>query len=351
MVNIHRVLFVTLGRSTDLSQVGESFVQKLAKLSVVECLESTRPVLDSPLRLVVDSLTQAVRTMAFCDNYDCVISRGAVIGILVSAMTRMFRKRTRHVILSIGLSYLVRTRFRWLVKIALPRLVGASDIVLCHSTHEVTAWKRAGHNSSYFIPLSFDVSDGSWNAYVEGNYIFSGGRADRDYNSLLGAVRGLQFRVVLAIGRNPINGRYDFDCDTLPDNVEVMRDVTPMEFDRLMRMSMLVVLPLRRVSYNVGQTVLVKALLFGKPVIASWNPGVLDYISDGVNGLTFPPGDSRALRGAIQHVLNNEEARRDMGRRARILALNMCESESVMDSFRRILSERGLVFSGNSQPA
>ena len=63
-------------------------------------------------------------------------------------------------------------------------------------------------------------------------------------------------------------------------------------------------------------TVAIEAMTMGKPVIASCTGGLSDIVIDGETGFLVPPGDPRALREAIQLLLENPERRKHMGNMA-----------------------------------
>lgn len=63
--------------------------------------------------------------------------------------------------------------------------------------------------------------------------------------------------------------------------------------------------------------VLLEAMSYGKPVVASAAGGIVDIVSDGETGLLVPPGDSDALASAIRRLAEDEAARRRMGSNAR----------------------------------
>lgn len=64
--------------------------------------------------------------------------------------------------------------------------------------------------------------------------------------------------------------------------------------------------------------VLLEAMTFGKPVIASAAGGIVDIVRDGRNGFLVPPGDARALAGAIQACVENPERSRELGGNGRV---------------------------------
>ncbi|MDQ2715666.1 MAG: glycosyltransferase family 4 protein [Chloroflexota bacterium] len=60
-------------------------------------------------------------------------------------------------------------------------------------------------------------------------------------------------------------------------------------------------------------TVAMEAMAMGRPVIASRIGGLADIISDGQTGFLVTPGDPRALRAAIQCLLDDPARREHMG--------------------------------------
>ena len=60
-----------------------------------------------------------------------------------------------------------------------------------------------------------------------------------------------------------------------------------------------------------------EAMACSTPVIASRITGIPEIVENGKNGLLVPPGDSEALANAIIYLLENEEARKKMGKSGR----------------------------------
>lgn len=70
-------------------------------------------------------------------------------------------------------------------------------------------------------------------------------------------------------------------------------------------------------SLNEGMgRALVEAMAAGLPVIASRVGGIPAVVQDGLNGLLVPPGDSRALAGALRRVLGDPSWARQLGEKA-----------------------------------
>ncbi len=64
--------------------------------------------------------------------------------------------------------------------------------------------------------------------------------------------------------------------------------------------------------------VLLEAMTYGKPVIASAAGGIVDIVRDGGNGYLVPPGDAAALAGAIRACVENPERARALGAQGRV---------------------------------
>jgi glycosyltransferase involved in cell wall biosynthesis len=60
-----------------------------------------------------------------------------------------------------------------------------------------------------------------------------------------------------------------------------------------------------------------EAMVMGRPFVASRIGGLPDIVVDGETGLLVAPGDWRALREAIQRLLDNPALRERMGDRAK----------------------------------
>jgi len=150
---------------------------------------------------------------------------------------------------------------------------------------------------------------------TRGDYIFAGGDSQRDYATLIEAVKGLECKVVIATRRLPPKH--------LPQNVE-WRSVTPEEFRRLMAGSNFVVLPLDTSRGSTsGQQSYLNAMALGKLVIVTDTEDASYYIENGVTGILVPSGNAQELRAAIVWALHNGLEVDRIGTRAREVALPM----------------------------
>ncbi|MBW3656176.1 MAG: glycosyltransferase family 4 protein, partial [Gemmatimonadetes bacterium] len=63
--------------------------------------------------------------------------------------------------------------------------------------------------------------------------------------------------------------------------------------------------------------VLLEAMSYGKPTIASAAGGIVDIVRDGRNGFLVPPGDASPLANAVMRMMDDPAAARAMGMNGR----------------------------------
>ncbi len=121
---------------------------------------------------------------------------------------------------------------------------------------------------------------------ADGGYVFSGGEAARDWQTLLSVARAcpaIPFKIVARKMR--------WRETDVPANVEVRFDTSEEEFYGLAAGARLVLLPLLDVVTS-GLTVLVRSALLGKPVLATRTPGTVPYFPAGCSELLVDMGDA-----------------------------------------------------------
>jgi glycosyltransferase involved in cell wall biosynthesis len=102
----------------------------------------------------------------------------------------------------------------------------------------------------------------------------------------------------------------------LEDGVEVHRNAKPNspELRALYAGADLFVLPTRG---DCLPLVCLEALASGLPLVASNVGGIPDAVKPGETGALVPPGDAKALGDALEALVSDNPARREMSRRAR----------------------------------
>jgi glycosyltransferase involved in cell wall biosynthesis len=135
----------------------------------------------------------------------------------------------------------------------------------------------------------------------------------------LGALAGLPATVRgVVVGDGDLRATYEAQAASLGLRGRVIfaGRVADAELPDFYRLAAVTVLPSTTMGEAFG-LVLVESLACGTPVIASDLPGVRTVVDHGRDGLLVPPGDARALGGAIAQVLSDRAARTAMGRAGR----------------------------------
>lgn len=103
-------------------------------------------------------------------------------------------------------------------------------------------------------------------------------------------------------------------------------------------------------------TVLIEAMIFKKPLVASNVGGIVDLISHGENGLLVKPKSAEDIANALEWCKNNEALLEDMGNKGYSKYLDNYTETKVIDLFNRMVEElnnstpsRGVFLSAKKQ--
>ena len=162
-----------------------------------------------------------------------------------------------------------------------------------------------------YVPFHHTLNDYDYEVRDDG-YLFAGGNSDRDYRTLVEAVRPVDVPVWIALTERELLAGVE-----MPLQVRVVA-TTPDGFRQAMAGAKLIVIPMRKGTLRSGgQQTCLNAMLLGKPTIVVGRRWGIDFITDGENGLLVNYEDPQSLRRAIRWVLDHPEAARRMGERAR----------------------------------
>ncbi len=176
------------------------------------------------------------------------------------------------------------------------------------ASHEVEDYAEAfglPREKLVYVPFHTTLGGYEYEARDDG-YLFAGGNYDRDYPSLVEAVRGLDVPAWIATTLPEQLAGID-----LPPNVRV-EGTTAAGFRQALAGARLVVVPMKKgLLHSGGQQTCLNAMALGKPTIAVGRNWARDFIEDGETGLIVDHEDAAGLRRAIRWVLDcPEEARR-----------------------------------------
>jgi glycosyltransferase involved in cell wall biosynthesis len=160
----------------------------------------------------------------------------------------------------------------------------------------------------------------------------------RDYPTLIEAVRDLPVQLVIAAA-SPWSKQTDSsDRTNLPENVTVKR-FTQAELRQLYADSAFLVMPLQDVTFQAGITAILEAMSMERAVICSRTPGQTDAIVEGENGTYVAPGDSAALRSAIEQLLNDPDRARQLGQNGRQTVESRAALDVYVEGLRTVVLE------------
>lgn len=137
-----------------------------------------------------------------------------------------------------------------------------------------------------------------------GNYMGFVGRVSPEKNipALLlaaGKLPHIPFKIAGSVDRMP------WLRDGSPSNVEWLGHLDPANLNDFYRHARCILLP--STCFEGFPTVLVEAMLRGKPVICSRIGGLPEIVDDGVTGLLVEPGDSETLTAKIGYAWDHPE--------------------------------------------
>jgi len=206
-------------------------------------------------------------------------------------------------------------------------LVGKSDVVTAISSH--TAQELTGIVKKCVEIIPFSVAIGERAAAIEDRdeILFVGRLVERKGVPILIdafniAQKSIPHNLVI-VGDGPERPAIEDRIRklNLGSRVKVTGWVSVPEKDEYYRRCSFFVLP--AVYDKHGDTeglgvVMLEAMAFSKPVVASRLGGITDVVEDGENGMLVPTGDVPALARALVAMASDERARHRMGKNAKI---------------------------------
>lgn len=273
--------------------------------------------LSLPRQLILD-VRWAFALFVRSKRYDAIVTGSDRMSRLFAILQlTLRRRRVPHIYIdwlcnSLG-GRLKRQFYRATLKWA---ILGASR-ALVQGSREIAAHARAlGVPTSKFafLPYHATLYGACFQAEV-GDYIFAGGDSNRDYQTLIEAVRELPYRTVIAAVR-----RDHFRGIDLPENVEIVT-LDQTAFFRRMAGAALVVVPLQPgLLHAGGQQTWINAMSMGKTAIVAEDCCAPDYIAHRSTGWIIEPGKPLVLRDAICLLMEDQKLRSSIGRNAMIHA-------------------------------
>jgi glycosyltransferase involved in cell wall biosynthesis len=270
-------------------------------------------------------------------EYDVIVTSEAS-GMPLALLLRLARARRGHVMVAHWLAPAKKSiPFKWLrVQDAIDRLVVYSTAQERYALEQLRVPRAKveklmhAADAEFWHPLGHPQSG-----------ICGAGLEQRDYSTLLEAVRGLDLTLTIAAA-SPWTKHDPLADRALPPNV-VRRRMGYAELRELYDRSEFVVVPLHDVDFQAGSLVMYEAMAMGKAVIASRTAAHRygDIVRDGETGLLVPPGDVSALRQAVIRLHENPTEAARLGANGRRVVQDGLNHAVYLREMLRICHEAG----------
>jgi FkbM family methyltransferase len=290
-------------------------------------------------QLVRDAIW-ACKVFSRSRRYDAIVTGSDRMSRLFAILQLLLRRRrVPHVYIDWYCNLTGGRLKRWLQRVELKWAILGASRAIVQGSREIEGYAdELGVSPSKFVFLPYHATlYGVRFEEATADYIFAGGDSNRDYSTLIEAVRGIPYRTVIAALR-----RDHFRGIDIPENVEIVT-LDQSEFFRKMAGAALVVVPLLPgLMHAGGQQTWINAMSMGKPVIVAEDLSASDYIAHGSTGWLVEPGKPSELREAICLLMQDHEIRSSIGRNAKGMTARFSPErfcEAVLDATETCIKE------------
>lgn len=260
-------------------------------------------------------------------RYDIVISSTAYGSLLLKSILGI--KKPKWVIIDFNISGTIgdaRTFRQKVFKYAVSKTDGIVTISKAEEGKLKEMFPHLSDNIRFFhegVDTNFFRPNES---AEEEDFILSVGLdPSRDFKTLIEAAQELDVPVKLATKPERIN-----DLKPLPKNVTAQLYPHDEMLKQYAKAKVIVVgLNIQSADSkdSMGTFAVAEAMSMGKAVVATKTHSLDSYIEDGVTGRLVPAHDAGAMGDAIRDLLQNNKKRHDIGKAARVFAVQNFDSE------------------------
>ncbi len=193
---------------------------------------------------------------------------------------------------------------------------------------------RFPHDRVFVIQDPFFKTDELGEFSGDGDFVFTGGDAYRDWNSVISCARDLPQIRFAGVARK----KHFPQFAGLPANLEMYFDTTQEEFYGLVKKSRLVFLPLNSKA-PCGLIVMMKAALLSKPIIISETPSTQNYIRNNVSGKLLALQDREGMKKAITELYGCQELQQQYAGELKQFILDNFSTAKTMKKIELIINK------------
>lgn len=209
------------------------------------------------------------------------------------------------------------------------------DSVIVFSSNQVSILESAlgiPPARVHVVPFGIDIEPLRPAASSCAGPIVSVGRdAGRDWQTLFDAVAGTGWDVRIATRPRMLHA-------TPPTEVRMLGYLDRTAYIDLLTRASVVVVTTHDMAYPSGQTVLLEAMALGKACVVTETAALADYVEDGVDCLAVPTGDARAVRRAIERLVDDSDLRSRIGQAARARVEERHTAATMWDNVASVIT-------------
>ena len=265
---------------------------------------------------------------------DVIYATGEDVGFALAARARTLHVHKPRIVMRLeqpdyGRTPLRRSLYEQYRAYALPRI----SRIICRTTahaHRLSSIDRYPFDQIDFLrettdplfyrpdaPPTESGADAEIGAPGDLPLIVSAGLEERDYSTLIEAVRNLPVRLIIAAGSPWSHARFGLrDQGPLPPNISVDR-FPPLGMRALYQAAAFVVVPVKPTLRACGMNVVLEGWSMQRAVLATRTVGLRDYLTEGVDGLFVEPCDVASMRGGIERLLGDAALAARLGQAGR----------------------------------
>lgn len=182
----------------------------------------------------------------------------------------------------------------------------------------------------FFVPIFVEDRWIAKDVNEDGNYIFSGGGALRDFRALIDVAKRTPFKFKIVSFQ---------DITDYPPNCKVEKPVEVSDYLAAIDESLFVVVPLVAAKRAAGQTTVIQTMARGKAVVVSDIPSIRDYIRDNTDGLLVKAEERADLSRAINRLLHDKKLRDRLARNGYKRVKERFHSNQYHQRFSKVIEE------------
>ena len=184
-----------------------------------------------------------------------------------------------------------------------------------------------------FSTINFYAEDPKFIGPNPDGYIFAAGRMERDFETLIHALKGTSYPAVIVADSSQKEKLEKIKTS----NIRIFYNIPREKYEELLHNAKLVVVPLYEGAASRGQVVILEAMKYGKPLVCTKVKGTVDYLTEGREGFFAEPGNAEALRAIFLQIFNDQQELERIGKQAYATQQNKFTPELFYSRYNKLI--------------